>query len=113
MRLIDADELIAVFDSMTNNSATGEWQSIPIKHIKLIIDNVPTVEPDLKEIYQEGHYDGHREGYEKAINEDRPQGEWIEGTQGYYCSECEDIDSFYFEHNFCPNCGADMRGDKK
>ena len=40
--------------------------------------------------------------------EERPQGEWIEGTQGYYCSECETIDRFYFEHNFCPNCGASM-----
>lgn len=43
----------------------------------------------------------------------RPKGEWIEGTQGYYCSNCENIDSFYFEHNFCPNCGASMLGDSK
>ena len=31
------------------------------------IDNAPTV--DLKDIYQEGYYDGHLNGYTKAINE--------------------------------------------
>lgn len=41
--------------------------------------------------------------------ESRPQGYWIEGTLGYYCSECESYDRFYFEHSFCPCCGADMR----
>lgn len=28
----------------------------------------------------------------------------------YKCSECGDIYDLY--SNFCPNCGADMRGDK-
>ena len=37
------------------------------------------------------------------------QGEWVEGSQGYYCSLCDEYDQFYFEHDFCPNCGADMR----
>lgn len=46
---------------------------------------------------------------------DRPQGEWIEQEDDYHhyweCSECgmgvglDDI------RNYCPNCGADMRGD--
>jgi NADH pyrophosphatase NudC (nudix superfamily) len=44
----------------------------------------------------------------KAL-EERPTGHWIEGTQGYYCSECEAIDQFYFDHTFCGKCGADMR----
>ena len=45
---------------------------------------------------------------------DRPRGEWIEQEDDYHhyweCSECgmgvglDDI------RNFCPNCGADMRG---
>jgi hypothetical protein len=39
---------------------------------KKYIDNAPTV--DLKDIYQEGYYDGHLDGYTKAINEERPQG---------------------------------------
>ena len=28
---------------------------------------------------------------------------------GVYCSECGHCD--VFEYNFCPNCGADMRGN--
>lgn len=40
--------------------------------------------------------------------EQRPQGEWLDGTQGYYCSNCETIDNFYFEHNFCSFCGSRM-----
>ena len=35
-------------------------------------------------------------------------GEWVETESVYYiCSLCGD-DSYY-ESNFCPNCGADMR----
>lgn len=84
------------------------------------IDNAPTV--DLKDIYQEGHYDGHLEGYTKAINEERPQGKWIRneeidkrtgelhpitfgGIVIYTCSICG---SSEWGGNFCPNCGARM-----
>ena len=61
-----------------------------------LIDNAPTV--DLKDIYQEGYYDGHLEGYTKAINEEIPYGEWIcpncdlyeqaENNYCYYAGEC-------------------------
>ena len=44
-----------------------------------------------------------------SIQEERPHGEWEEGTQGHYCSVCYEIDYSYYDHNFCPNCGADMR----
>ncbi len=44
---------------------------------------------------------------------DRPQGEWIDRSGGIegawnYCSVCGEqaIDLY----DFCPNCGADMRG---
>ena len=36
------------------------------------------------------------------------QEKWI---QGYTCSECGQVVVTY-ECNFCPNCGADMRGDE-
>ena len=45
-------------------------------------------------------------------------GEWISNglTQDYVCSECSGMapvdcekEDFY-ESNYCPNCGADMRG---
>lgn len=45
----------------------------------------------------------------------RPQGEWIDEDGSYYvnCSCCGyQIDTHYERGylNFCPNCGADMRG---
>ena len=55
---------------------------------------------------------------------DRPRGEWIEYNkvladtggfcdeyeQAWKCSECE-YDDGWLEWGFCPNCGADMRGE--
>ena len=50
---------------------------------------------------------------EFLLDQLRPKGKWEEGTQGYYCSKCDYYDQSHFEHNFCPNCGADMRGGKE
>jgi len=50
----------------------------------------------------------------------RPQGEWYHNCQsGWHCSLCyetvKDMPTVMREaaFNFCPNCGADMRGDKE
>ena len=52
--------------------------------------------------------------------EERPQGKWVkedieftfDNFQSVYrCSKC--CKRFYQKFNFCPNCGADMRGEKK
>jgi len=66
---------------------------------------------------------------DKADVRENIHGEWIShrehceinnlipsGLGSYiWCSECDcGIDSKYFHrvnHNFCPNCGADMRGE--
>lgn len=42
-------------------------------------------------------------------------GEWMEAIGenywfDYTCSICGELEEF--EYNFCPNCGADMRGEK-
>lgn len=77
------------------------------------IDNAPTV--DLKDIYQEGYYDGHLEGYTKAINEARPQGEWKSCKQGDtpITDRCTNYNYemkwYWNKHKYCPNCGAAMQ----
>lgn len=54
------------------------------------------------------------ETLERMGNKERGRGEWINNPddtagEGYFiCSACNR--DFYDVHNFCPNCGADMRG---
>ena len=57
----------------------------------------------------------------KALEEpERKKGEWIitsEFEDCYYakCNQCNTTQVFYFNKpltNFCPNCGADMRGEQ-
>lgn len=46
----------------------------------------------------------------KALHDLRPKGRWIHRNNGIaYCSEC-DTDAVEDGTNFCPECGADMRG---
>lgn len=57
-----------------------------------------------------------------VIVKERPRGEWVYSSEtedscaGWVCSNCNASYWFPFAHkdfNFCPNCGADMRGEKK
>ena len=41
-----------------------------------------------------------------------PKGHWIlKEDKHYYCSECNDMGVDYWD--YCPNCGADMRGEQE
>ena len=41
------------------------------------------------------------------------RGEWIDEGNGLYsCSLCDILDHREPKHNFCPNCGADMRKER-
>ena len=40
---------------------------------------------------------------------ERPKGEWrVRHDNHFRCTNCEQYSSFNF--NYCPNCGADMKG---
>lgn len=102
MRLIDADKLK---DEVLKQGAT---------YILTLIDNAPTVETghyltncqNCKSDYSRGYDDGYAEGY-KA---ERPTGKWIDHHGLFFeCTICKY--KTVFGGNYCPNCGADMRGD--
>lgn len=82
-RYIDAEELI--FIGLDNPDDDHLFEFVP----KEFIDNAPTA--DVVEVV-------HGENISK---------------DGFLCSVCKfgDFDGFHgYEPNFCPNCGADMRG---
>lgn len=91
MRYIDADELIGFFDSYPD-------------HIEFDVE-------DIKSIINE---------QDAADVRENVRGEWQKvDEQPYFrkhfhkvcCSVCRKQGYDYW--NFCPNCGADMRGDNK
>lgn len=88
MRLINADALIDDIEKSTFNRTIKEF-------FEDFVEDTPTVEA-------------------KPV----VRGEWVEfdidyggiPTVGYQCSECGQSNGFLTD--FCPNCGADMRGGK-
>ena len=103
-RLIDADALKTTDTYALVNNKTDEngISFAPMRCVlKKDIDNAPTVDyPFYQEAYQTG--------YEEGQNA-RPKGKWIEENGLIACSNCHAI-WLYRRTNFCPNCGADMRG---
>ena len=84
---------------------TGPW----LHWARLVIDITPTV---LHDNYSMGYQDG-----VKKVLSERPKGEWIDTgskeeywAEEYQCPICGEKDHW---HNYCPNCGADMRGGKE
>lgn len=85
---------------------------------KTIIDNAPTVEYTFAEAFQKTVCDN------KLYCPARPKGEWLDEKFVAFhltCNKCgcnirrqkEEVFEGDYAYNFCPNCGADMRGEKK
>lgn len=100
MRLIDADALIEEMQNSKytiNDGAYARGANAVLDYYVREIPHRPTIAPASL----------------------RPKGEWditdvdhAYGSKGYRCSECGEEEWRYDVANFCPNCGADMRGDK-
>ena len=96
-----------------------------------IIDNAPTVEGyknvivgGMNNPYNAGYMDGIRQAYKELEEMERPTGEWILQTYErfnsgnelykYECNKCGHREEHAYSDsklpNFCPNCGADMKG---
>ncbi len=99
MRLIDADELTRRIEKSYLTSGEKRLFTVKVRHM-------PTVETNMdfaKECYAVGYEDGKTE---------RPKSKWIptpDDFAEFKCSVCDKPN--FWEDNFCPNCGACMRGD--
>lgn len=78
------------------------------------IDNAPTVEPTFGMFREMLCAECEKNCAE--CKEKRPQGKWEEpfennGKTYHKCNRCHISSELILIDNFCPNCGADMRGD--
>lgn len=82
------------------------------------IDDAPTIDVISNEESYEMYGKGYLQGYERGKNE-RPKGLWIIDGHHIRCNRCNeyicntDREGDKIPDNFCPNCGADMRGGKE
>lgn len=69
----------------------------------------------ISNICQEHIHDLNHIGYEKRLDDcplrEVVHGEWTDTTHGLICSACKTYQVYGSRfYNFCPICGADMRG---
>lgn len=101
-RYIDADAL--------SRYLTDDWGYIVVADE---INNAPSIDiedyvpKDYHEKVCVALYEKHRKEVEAL---ERKRGEWAEdGIAGWRCSSCGEWSNA--NYSFCPNCGADMRGE--
>lgn len=116
MRLIDADVLMERIRNRDRTNFEMLHCSVPIEEIyKIILDMETTELPN----YAMGYQDGVR----KVLSEKKKTGKWENDKVAFYltCSECGcsvrcaehvflDDDNGYY---YCPNCGAEMKGEEE
>lgn len=105
MRLIDADAL------MKEALADGAYGYVSAEQIA----NAPTI--DLSEQAKHDIVTIIENEMDMRVLADRKHGKWEKiSDRNYKCSCCDawwsvDRDSVIKDFKFCPNCGADMRGE--
>lgn len=119
MRIIDADALKKTLHNFFAGKVINEPTYI-LRDVFYHIDSAPelgyedgilSVENatrrsiELEEAYNNGWSDGFSEG-----ENERPQGEWKSEGGFVFCNQCGNSNGVH-KLNFCPNCGAKMKGD--
>ena len=107
VRLIDANALKEQFSEIV-----GEYI---VSEIISIIDNAPTVEPEITEeqAIDKLHETGWLVNHDKEMTE-RPKGEWKDySDEGYvecpFCGSATTCDDNKDELHYCWNCGSELR----
>jgi hypothetical protein len=107
MRLINADKLLEGEHFILKCKSEFGITEMDVFR-REVIENAPTVENNE---YNRGFMHAMIMVGKEA--EERPQGKWIYGNLDYStCSNCM-YSNHYGDFPFCPNCGADMRKEKK
>ena len=126
MRLIDADALKKVIETYRPIRAFDDFSAGKTNMVNYCldeIDNAPTVDTNDSKYLDERDADAWESGYIQGLSEQRPQGKWIKIIENlswhYECNQCHNrplmarlVDEDVLS-DFCPNCGADMRGEEK
>ena len=123
VRLIDANALketiVDLHHRAKEYSEADEAINNIIEAICDDIDNAPTVPQVVvfAENADEKAIEDMKAELQNVIDSERLQGKWIKwdfktcgglGDWDYQCSVCGKV--YGGEHNFCPNCGAKMKG---
>lgn len=122
--LISRDTVLALINKAIYNTNNKEIQDYLFCGLRRDVHHLPSADTISIEEHQQIVTE-----LKQSYTCDRPKGEWIDKGEWiaveddceniyWECSNCED--AFYLEvgtpksnnYNYCPNCGADMRGDK-
>lgn len=121
MRLIDADKLCEEFKRRQKAALNWKEKAIMnddleieiradavlgfLSEVKLTIDKAPTVTHDKIQAIMSDYLVYRSEPQ-------RPLGKWLEDSGNIACSNCHTI-WLYRKTNYCPNCGAKMKGEEE
>lgn len=91
--------------------------AISEKKMRIVIDNYFKSECNVNTSIRQAFEKGFRIGVKKGQSAGRPTGKWKEiavRVNGYgaiyYQHDCC-CEIYKSQYNYCPNCGADMRGE--